>query len=182
MFFFFFGNRILIFAGHETTATALCRALHALAAHPRAQERLKREVVDAFAFAARASDNKDKAAASVSERCPATANGCQPSRGENANGLNGHEGSVDEDADLEADVDVDVDLDKLPYLDAVVRETLRLYPPVYMVHRTYVPSFLLTYVEVSALTLMLTYYPFPLQRNARHCPSALHARAAYAPS
>lgn len=137
-------------------------------------------MVDAFTFAASAR----AAAASVKgERCPATANGCQPSRGENVNGLNGHEGSVDEDADLEADADVDVDLDKLPYLDAVVRETLRLYPPVYMVHRTYVPSFLLTYVEVSALTLTLTYYLFfPFQRNARHCPSALHARAAYAPS
>lgn len=136
------------------------------------------------AFATRAGEEKEKAAASVKgERCPATANGCQPSRGENANGLNEHGGSVEEDVDSEVDADVDVDLDKLPYLDAVVRETLRLYPPVYMVHRTYVPSFLLTYVEVSALTLTLTYYLFfPFQRYARYRPPALHARAAHAPS
>lgn len=35
------------------------------------------------------------------------------------------------------------ELHALPFLDAVVRETLRLFPPVYMIHRTCVsPSFL----------------------------------------
>lgn len=82
----------MIFAGHETTATALCRALHALAAHPRAQARLRREVQGALLRNLKSS-------------------------GERAKGVHKHDESEE----------VDIDLDGLPYLDAVVRETLRLY-------------------------------------------------------
>ncbi|KAL5524290.1 hypothetical protein ACEPAF_9430 [Sanghuangporus sanghuang] len=74
-----------IFAGHDTTTSALCRILHELAHHPEAQSKLREEVI--------ASRKKH------------------------------------------GDMDYDT-LMGLPYLDAVCRETLRLFPPVPQLNRT----------------------------------------------
>ena len=78
---------MLVFAGHETTTSAISRVVHQLAMNQEAQERLRKEVTDARA--------------------------------------------------LHGDLDYDL-LMGLPYLDAVCRETLRLYAPVSVVNRTYV--------------------------------------------
>ena len=73
-----------LFAGSDTTSNALSRILHTLALHPKAQERLRQELIAVGA----------------------------------------------PNADLEYDV-----LDRLPYLDAVCRETLRLYAPARFLQR-----------------------------------------------
>ncbi|KAL5482385.1 hypothetical protein ACEPAI_8979 [Sanghuangporus weigelae] len=74
-----------IFAGHDTTTSALCRILHELAHHPEAQSKLREEVIAA--------------------------------------------------RKKHGDSDYDT-LMGLPYLDAVCRETLRLFPPVPQLNRT----------------------------------------------
>ena len=68
-----------IFAGHETSSTAVSRVLHQLTLHQDVQDKLRKEVSDAR-----------------------TQSG---------------------------DLDYDTLMD-LPYLDAVVRETLRVFPPI----------------------------------------------------
>ena len=75
---------IFIFAGHDTTTSALTRILWILSHNPEAQERLRNEVSQARA------DN--------------------------------------------GDLDYDT-LMNLPYLDAVCREMMRLYPPVPVLDR-----------------------------------------------
>jgi len=67
--------KTFLFAGHDTTASALCWLMHLVAAHPETQERLVQEFME------------------LRDSFP----------------------SVEE-------------LESLPYLDAVIRETLRLYP------------------------------------------------------
>jgi cytochrome P450 len=69
----------------DTTSNALCRILHLLTQHQDVQDRLRREVTEAYA-----------------ER-----------------------GNLNHD-----------ELVALPYLDAVCKETLRLYPPVSFLFRT----------------------------------------------
>lgn len=69
----------------DTTSNALCRILHLLAQHQDVQDKLRREVTEAYA----------------------------------------------ERGDLNHD-----ELVALPYLDAVCKETLRLYPPVSFLFRT----------------------------------------------
>lgn len=76
----------LIFAGHDTTTTAVSHALHQLSMHPEVQSRLRKEVRAARSAAAESGDGS---------------------------------------GDLEYD-----ELMALPYLDAVCRETLRVYPPI----------------------------------------------------
>jgi len=71
----------------ETTSNALCRILHLLARHQDVQDKLRREVTEAYA----------------------------------------QRGNLKYD-----------ELFALPYLDAVCKETLRLYPPVSFLFRTYV--------------------------------------------
>ena len=68
-----------IFAGYETSSSALSRVLHQLTLHQDVQDKLRKEVSDARA----------------------------------------------QSGDLDYDT-----LMNLPYLDAVVRETLRVFPPV----------------------------------------------------
>ena len=75
-----------IFAGHDTTTSALSRILWVLVSHPEAQEKLRAEVT-----AAR--------------------------------------------QEVGGDLDYDT-LMGLPYLDAICRETLRLYPPAPFLSRT----------------------------------------------
>ena len=71
----------------ETTSNAICRILHLLALHQDVQDKLRREVTEAYA----------------------------------------QRGNLKYD-----------ELLALPYLDAVCKETLRLYPPVSFLFRTYV--------------------------------------------
>lgn len=68
-------------AAHDTATSATCRVFHQLALEPKAQARLRQEILQAY----------------------------------NDNGG--------------ADLDYDT-LMSLPYLDGIVRETLRLYPPI----------------------------------------------------
>lgn len=81
--------RTFIFAGHDTTTSAISRTLHQLALYPEIQSRLREEVTAA----------------------------CKK----------------------HGDLDYDT-LMTLPYLDAVCRETLRVFPPVPQLSRTYVSS------------------------------------------
>ncbi|KAI0057223.1 cytochrome P450 [Artomyces pyxidatus] len=76
----------LVFAGTDTTSSATARLLHVLALHPEEQERLRQELITAWA-------------------------------------------SGDQD-ELSYDV-----LVGLPYLDAICRETMRLYPPATLLNR-----------------------------------------------
>ncbi|KAI0060171.1 cytochrome P450 [Artomyces pyxidatus] len=71
----------LLFAGTDTTSSALCRVLHLLSEHPTIQDKLRAELTDA------------------------------------------------------PELDYDI-LSGLPYLDAVCRESLRLWPPVPVITRT----------------------------------------------
>ena len=77
---------MFVIAGHDTTTSAITRAVHTLALHQDVQTRLREEIVAARAKAG-------------------------------------------------GDLDYDT-LMALPYLEAVVRETLRMYPPVQGVLRT----------------------------------------------
>ncbi|KAH9935763.1 cytochrome P450 [Fomitopsis serialis] len=70
-------------AATDTTANSICRILHLLAQHPKAQQRLREEIIEAR-----------------------------------------------QGTDLSYD-----DLNQLPYLDAVLRETLRLFPPATLLSR-----------------------------------------------
>jgi len=70
-------------AATDTTANSICRILHLLAQNPKAQQRLREEIIEAR-----------------------------------------------QGTDLSYD-----DLNQLPYLDAVLRETLRLYPPATLLSR-----------------------------------------------
>ncbi|KAG9315222.1 cytochrome P450 [Chiua virens] len=87
----------VIFAGFETTTTAICRILWILASKPRVQARLRSEVRDAKRNYALVHD------------------------------ITGPW----EDISLPYDV-----LMELPYLDAIVRETLRVHPPTSLLSRT----------------------------------------------
>ena len=98
-----------IFAGHDTTTSAVCRLLHLLALNQDVQTRLRNEVTEARAQA----------------RIRAQVQGNEKPANATDGVLNGLEGELDYDT-----------LMGLPYLDAVVRETLRVYPPVPTVVRT----------------------------------------------
>ena len=80
-------GRAFTFAAMDTTSNALCRILHLLAQYQDVQDKLRREVTEAYA----------------------------------------QRGNLNHD-----------ELVALPYLDAVCKETLRLYPPVSFLFRTYV--------------------------------------------
>jgi cytochrome P450 len=58
------------------------------------------------------------------------------------------------------------DLDKLPYLNAVVHESLRLYPPAYMMARMNVETVILGEYEILPGTTLLT-SQWVMQRDAR---------------
>ncbi|KAI0322014.1 cytochrome P450 [Amylostereum chailletii] len=82
----------LLFAGTDTTSSALSRILHQLALHPNVQEKLRKETI----------------------------------------AVDAGKGELDYDS-----------LIALPYLDAVCRETLRLFPPVHFVQRSSRKEYLL---------------------------------------
>ncbi|MET0387450.1 MAG: cytochrome P450 [Polyangiales bacterium] len=58
------------------------------------------------------------------------------------------------------------DIDRLPYLDAVVREALRLYPPAWAISREVVSPFALAGYEIPA-GVELVCSPYALQRDPR---------------
>jgi cytochrome P450 len=87
----------MIFAGLDTTTSALARCVYLLAQHPRAQARLRSEIRDAM----KSSAHKEP------------------------------------DNILSAELTYD-DLMDLPFLDGVVKETLRLYPSFPLMARKYV--------------------------------------------
>jgi cytochrome P450 len=91
---------VMVFAGLDTTTSALARCIHLLAEHPHAQARLRSEVRDAMKSSAH----------------------------------EGHGGSLS--AELPHDV-----LVNLPFLDGVVKETLRLYPTLPVMARRHVTLF-----------------------------------------
>jgi cytochrome P450 len=86
----------MVFAGLDTTTSALARCVYLLAQHPRAQARLRSEIRDAM----NSSIHQNIASAG-----------------------------------LPYDV-----LMHLPFLDSVVKETLRLYPSFPFMSRTYVST------------------------------------------
>ncbi|KAG1824385.1 cytochrome P450 [Suillus subaureus] len=86
---------VMIFAGLDTTTSALARCVYLLAQHPRVQARLRNEISDAMKFSRHQEDNDI------------------PS------------------AELPYDV-----LMSLPFLDSIVKETLRLYPSLPLMIRT----------------------------------------------
>ncbi|KAI0922504.1 hypothetical protein AcW1_002875 [Taiwanofungus camphoratus] len=92
----------IIFAGFETTTTALCRTLYIMASRPSVQARLRNEIRKA-------------------KRDYAASNGIL---------LMGN-GDGWENVELPYDV-----LVGLPYLDAILRETLRVFPPTSLLSRT----------------------------------------------
>ncbi|KAJ6468565.1 cytochrome P450 [Mycena vitilis] len=94
----------IIFAAMDTTSSGLSRVFHVLASLPEVQERLRAEIMEAFAHA----DGEDH---------------------------------LDHDQIVE-----------LPYLDSVLRETLRLYPPVapVVVRETIAPTMLPLSVPITA--------------------------------
>ncbi|KAJ7452965.1 cytochrome P450 [Mycena galericulata] len=122
----------IIFAAMDTTSSGLCRVFHVLASLPDIQERLRTEIIDAFA---------------------------------------------DKDSDDHLDHDQVVEL---PYLDSVLRETLRLYPPVApaVVRETIAPAILplsvpITATDGSTLTSILLPKGTPLSiaiAKANHNP------------
>jgi cytochrome P450 len=61
------------------------------------------------------------------------------------------------------------DLARLPYLDAVIRETLRLYPPAYAFGRRVISPFTLGGYEVPAGSEVMT-SPYALHRDSRFYP------------
>jgi cytochrome P450 len=95
--------RTLIFAAQDTTASALSRALHTLAIHTDAQERLREEIRQA--------------------------------RGRDGGAWGEHHHEREHNYNYDYDYDK---LENLKYLDAVCRETLRLYAPVSWLWRVYV--------------------------------------------
>jgi cytochrome P450 len=107
----------MITAGHETTAAALCWALHAIAADPEVRERFYREVDD------------------VTGGRPVTA----------------------------------ADLPRLVYTRMVIDETLRLYPPVWIVART------------AACDVELGGHPIPAGSGVLVSPYALHRHPEFWP-
>lgn len=92
-----FSSSTIIFAGFETTTTAVCRILWILASKPDVQARLRSEVRDAKQTYAALHDITDPW----------------------------------EEVGLSYDL-----LMGLPYLDAVIRETLRVHPPTSLLGRT----------------------------------------------
>lgn len=86
----------MVFAGLDTTTSALARCIYLLAQHPGAQARLRSEIRDATKI-------------------------------------------LEEDGDMSsAELPFDV-LMSLPFLDSIVKETLRLYPSLPVMARAYVP-------------------------------------------
>jgi len=91
---------VMVFAGLDTTTSALSRCVYLLAKNPHAQARLRREIRDAVGSASVAKDDSP-----ISEH---------------------------EDPLLSLSYDA---LMNLPFLDGVVRETLRLYPSLPLMSR-----------------------------------------------
>ncbi len=138
----------LLFAGFDSTATALACTLGLLAEHPEVQSRLRDEL-DAVV-------------------------GGGPS-------LTGAEEAQTDESDLQTrDGDTALtpaDLDELPYLDAVVRESLRLYPPQYLLFREPTQRVTLGGYDIDAGTTVVV-PPWVLHRD----PASWDEPTAFRPS
>ena len=115
----------MVFAGLDTTTSALARCVYLLAQHPDAQARLRSEIRGAMKFSA---DKED-------DDAPST--------------------------ELPYDI-----LMNLPFLDGVVKETLRLYPSLPLMVRWYVPLIFLhfypaikTFHSTTKATILPLHFP-----------------------
>ncbi|TFK23745.1 cytochrome P450 [Coprinopsis marcescibilis] len=111
---------VLIFGAQDTTSSALSRILHMLSRNGDVQDRLRQEIMDAL----RSPDNWSTDGAVDHSR-------------DSRDDVGESEG---EGARLKFDV-----VEGLPWLDSVVRETLRLYPPVPFIRRTCIKDTSITY-------------------------------------
>jgi cytochrome P450 len=117
----------LLLAGHETTANALAWSLYLLGAHPAAQARLRAELDEVLGNGVPGSGAPGSGAAGSG-----AAGSHAPDNGVPESGAAGNEPAGSGAAGRAPSA---ADLARLPFTMAVVRESMRLYPPAWIVAR-----------------------------------------------